>query len=180
MNSNTGTTAGVCSPPFSLAEDSQTLQLEQKRGPVSTWAPPGPHVTGISGAMTAEAAVPAPPNPTPSHRDGSAAAASPIPPAHPHSCRGAAHRATPARTGAASTAGGVCLASPHRVLEESGKQSMDFLALYKDLQEQRSGLVWLRLVFICMKLCWQHSCPLFNADFVCSPLPARVEQALPH
>ena len=147
------------------------MQLEQKRGPVSTWAPPGPRVTGITQVMTAEAAVPAPPKPVRSYRDGSTAAASPIPPAHPHSCWGAAHGVMPARTGAPTPAGRVCLASPHQILEESSKQPVDCLVLYKDLQERRSGLVWLRLVFICIKLCWQHSCPLFNADCVCSPLP---------
>lgn len=58
--------------------------------------------------------------------------------------------------------------SPHQLLEESCEQSVDFLVLSQDLQERRSGLVWLRLVFIYIKFCWQHSCPLFNADFVCS------------
>lgn len=75
----------------------------------------------------------------------------------PHSCRGADDAVMAAGT------------SPQQLLEESCEQSVDFLLLSQDLQERRSGLVWLRLVFIYIKFCWQHSCPLFNADFVHSP-----------
>lgn len=62
---------------------------------------------------------------------------------------------------------------PCKLLEESSKRSVDFLAVCKNLQEQRAGLVWLGLVFRCIKLCWQHSCPLFNTDCVHSLLPSE-------
>lgn len=69
---------------------------------------------------------------------------------------------------------------PCKLLEESSKQSVDFLAVRKDLQEQKAGLVWLGLVFRCIKLCWQHSCPLFNTDCVYSLHPSERRKPLPH
>lgn len=62
---------------------------------------------------------------------------------------------------------------PCKLLDESSKQLVDFLAVCKDFQEQRASLVWLGLVFRCIKLCWQHSCPLFNTDCVHSLLPSE-------